>query len=104
MVGIVGVLAKVMSFQYGGGMFGMTMMAYPLTITSMFRRGIDLFPQKQIVSRRASGELDRYSYRQLTRIQALAFRRRWAPTRSRRPLDLAIEHLCHFFASVVAAR
>ena len=42
----------------------MTMMAYPLTITSMFRRGIDLFPRKHIVTRRPSGELVRHSYRE----------------------------------------
>ncbi|HVA93029.1 MAG TPA: AMP-binding protein, partial [Chloroflexota bacterium] len=40
------------------------MMAFPLTLTSMFRRGIDLFPGKEIVSRRASGELVRQSYQQ----------------------------------------
>ncbi|HVC83037.1 MAG TPA: long-chain fatty acid--CoA ligase [Chloroflexota bacterium] len=40
------------------------MMAFPLTLTSMFRRGIDLFPRKEIVSRRASGEVVRHSYRQ----------------------------------------
>lgn len=40
----------------------MTMMAFPLTLTSMFRRGIDLFPRKEIVSRRASGELARHTY------------------------------------------
>ena len=34
----------------------MTMMAYPLTLTSMFRRGIDLFPRKEIVSRSPGGE------------------------------------------------
>jgi fatty-acyl-CoA synthase len=42
----------------------MTMMAYPLTITSMFRRGIDLFPRKHIVTRRPSGELVRHTYSQ----------------------------------------
>src|SRR5689334_11983454 len=42
----------------------MTMMAYPLTLASMFKHGVDLYPDKEIVTRQASGEIVRHTYRQ----------------------------------------
>ncbi len=43
------------------------MMSYPLTVQSFLRRAATFFPDKQIVSRRGSGELFRYTYRDLAR-------------------------------------
>ncbi len=38
------------------------MMDYPLTLWSLYERARTLFPNKQLVSRRASGEVTRSSY------------------------------------------
>ena len=38
------------------------MMDYPLTLRNLYDRARRLFPDKQLVSRRASGELARSSY------------------------------------------
>ena len=75
------------SFARGRPMTGL-MMDYPLTLSTIFRRGETLFRRREIVSRLPDKSLHRYTYARLRRPHAAPRRRlvppRHPPRRSRR--------------------